>query len=367
MSKFVPLNGFGRVEKEYITITEDSTLNFNIKTYTSEEELLAATPEENTIGIITSNNVTKWILDYKIPNSTFNFKASAIGYKGIGGGTITSDANYNIYIIGLDLTANKIKIELDGFGTEQLYHCFTDGSGEIYYDIPATNGLNVYEIPEKIPYIILTIPVQSSVFNIQSVYDGCIEGTLWIAYDTSGTTSFDMLDGDNRLQIYPLTARQYINNTWIDVYAKIYQNNKWINLWNGELYVDGHQYKEITGGWWQNPSVYRESYSTQGSLAFSKSIVMSAPKSQTTNATTRKKIDLTDYNQLIFDFSGNTSDVSEIYIHSLDSGRIDNSSLVVAKGTSSPISLAGVTGSYYISIIAWNERYPSFNNIKLIK
>lgn len=52
MNKFVSLEGFGRIEKEYIITTEDSALNFDIVAYATEEELAATQLKENTIGIV---------------------------------------------------------------------------------------------------------------------------------------------------------------------------------------------------------------------------------------------------------------------------------------------------------------------------
>lgn len=67
MSKIVPLEGFGRVEKEYITIIEDSTLNFDIVAYATEEELVAAQPRENTIGVVTTTPISNWVFSFSEP------------------------------------------------------------------------------------------------------------------------------------------------------------------------------------------------------------------------------------------------------------------------------------------------------------
>jgi hypothetical protein len=75
---------------------------------------------------------------------------------------------------------------------------------------------------------------------------------------------------------------------------------------------------------------------------------------------------MSGYNYLYFDVSGNTSDLSEVYVHSVDSGRIDNSSYA-GKGTTSPISISGINGEYYISFVAWNGRSHEYNNVRLVK
>lgn len=44
-----------------------ASLNFDVKAYATEAELLAATPKENTIGIISTTEMTGWIIDANQP------------------------------------------------------------------------------------------------------------------------------------------------------------------------------------------------------------------------------------------------------------------------------------------------------------
>lgn len=47
---------------------EGVELNFNVVTYATEEELLAATPSVNTIGVVTDIPITNWLFGYTEPN-----------------------------------------------------------------------------------------------------------------------------------------------------------------------------------------------------------------------------------------------------------------------------------------------------------
>lgn len=49
-----------------------SELNFTVKAYATEAELLAATPKENTIGIITTTPITNWIFGSTEPEVAAN-------------------------------------------------------------------------------------------------------------------------------------------------------------------------------------------------------------------------------------------------------------------------------------------------------
>lgn len=60
MSITVPLYGFG---------TGGTSLNFEVKAYATEAELKAASPKKDTIGIITTTEITSWIFSAEKPSS----------------------------------------------------------------------------------------------------------------------------------------------------------------------------------------------------------------------------------------------------------------------------------------------------------
>ena len=60
MSITVPLQGFGGA---------GTSLNFDIKAYETEADVLAATPKENTIGVVTSTPISSWTLSAIQPES----------------------------------------------------------------------------------------------------------------------------------------------------------------------------------------------------------------------------------------------------------------------------------------------------------
>ena len=61
MSITVPLYGFGG--------GGGTSLNFDVKAYSSEALLMAATPQENTIGIITTTPITSWMFSGTAPST----------------------------------------------------------------------------------------------------------------------------------------------------------------------------------------------------------------------------------------------------------------------------------------------------------
>ena len=73
-------------------------------------------------------------------------------------------------------------------------------------------------------------------------------GMIWISVGGSSSVEFNALK-HNTLQVYPICAKQYEVGAWVVKVAFSYQNNEWVNWWNGELFDNGNQFENITGGW----------------------------------------------------------------------------------------------------------------------
>lgn len=61
------------------------------------------------------------------------------------------------------------------------------------------------------------------------------EGMVWIQMGTSSPVAFNALK-ENRINIFPLIAKQYVSGAWVNKTAKIYQSGKWNDFVN-ELYL----------------------------------------------------------------------------------------------------------------------------------
>lgn len=74
-----------------------------------------------------------------------------------------------------------------------------------------------------------------------------VEGTVWISTGTSSTVEFNALK-KNGIQVYPISAKQYISGAWANVTAKSYQGGAWED-WIKYLYNMGDECTNLTGGW----------------------------------------------------------------------------------------------------------------------
>jgi hypothetical protein len=67
---------------------------------------------------------------------------------------------------------------------------------------------------------------------------------VWVFIGKSSAVAFNALK-KNGIQVYPISAKQYVNGAWVDVTAKSYQNGKWVD-WILYCY---HPTKGYIGQW----------------------------------------------------------------------------------------------------------------------
>lgn len=171
-----------------------SELNFTVKAYASETELLAAVPKENTIGIITTTPITSWI--------------------------------------------------------------FSTTEPEAY-----------------------------------------AEGMVWISTGISSAVEFNALK-KNGIQVYPTSAKQYVDGAFVSIDAHCYQNGEWNQFsmsWDGTLYNAGDQYTGITGGWKAASGVGQKATFNSTNITVSKT---GTNNDYETALYTKNKIDTTGFTKL---------------------------------------------------------------------
>lgn len=221
-------------------------LNFDVVAYDTEEALLAATPKENTIGIITTTAISSWIFSATEP-----------------------------------------------------------------------------ETPE--------------------------EGVVWISVATSSAVAFNALK-KNGIQVYPLSAKQYVSGAWVDVTAMSYQGGEWGEWFPGYLYYKGNEFEETTGG--LEISVgrttgYSEGVGTKGNDSI---ILDCSEKSTAIEAVTANKIDLTNYSTLKCNVKSFTNwgrfVITSTKVHDGDGVSYKDFTGV---GVNS-LDISGLNGSYYVCV-----------------
>lgn len=184
------------------------------------------------------------------------------------------------------------------------------------------------------------------------------EGLVWIPTGTFSTVNFNALK-KNGIEVYPLGAKQYVSDKWVDVYAYIYKDSEWVEfskvVTELYLYKDGNMFEEITGGWVTFGS---------GSVSNSKSgLVIKVPSGyKNGGASMKNQIDLTDY------------DVVKIVMTKANTGGPDltirKNGVDVASGNST-IDVSTITGlcefRFYVADSGSSGRITTVNSILLTK
>ena len=71
--------------------------------------------------------------------------------------------------------------------------------------------------------------------------DDLLEGDVWFPIGTSSPVEFNALK-KNGIQVYPISAKQYVGGAWVDVEAKSYQGGEWVGWYtsivkNGDILI----------------------------------------------------------------------------------------------------------------------------------
>ena len=128
-----------------------------------------------------------------------------------------------------------------GWGTGNI------GSGSGGLNFKVVGGTSQPASPkENTIWVNTDTGITSYIFSITEP-ESPVDGMVWISTGTSSPVGFNALK-KNGIQVYPISAKQYISGAWTDVTAKSYQGGEWVYWWNGEIYTNGFEWTEHTGG-----------------------------------------------------------------------------------------------------------------------
>lgn len=194
--------------------------------------------------------------------------------------------------------------------------------------------------------------------------ENATEGFVWIQIGNSSEVGFDIVEN---VKIYPISAKQYISDAWVDKEAKSYQDGAWVD-WFIYLIKDSTVMIEVTGNWVSEArsannagaSARKPSMSiTSGSIKF-------GYDSSTTSGgvvRTSNKIDLTGRNKLTLICDSNSEDStflslciwSEMGSYYSD-GLVSRTIIPAGSNTEVSVDISGLNdGSYYIGFFIYTK------------
>lgn len=196
---------------------------------------------------------------------------------------------------------------------------------------------------------------------------GAREGAVWIQTTTDSTVAFNAAKR-GVLMVYPLMCKQYISGVWTEVTAKSFINNGWRD-WLVYLYSSGNPHTELTGGWEGKAHRRQDTIPPEGwtvgswapnvtpdaeynnAVCMKVELVADNYNNYSGSARTVKKIDLTDFNQIIFNLTFPGS-VVYVYVTQSETSYSAVKQLEVTGGTNKAVSLdvSDLSGEYYVGI-----------------
>ena len=197
--------------------------------------------------------------------------------------------------------------------------------------------------------VVTTTEITSYIFASEEPAEP-VEGMVWFCTGVGSSAEFNALKKENAIQIYPLAARQYINNTFVEVPVMSYQAGEWVHWYvTTYLYDNGFQNETITGGWSHvNDSEYAD-YTTTPSLGYS----YRAGSGNFSHFWTNNLIDLTKFRVLRGECvkTANANDYQRFGVtRDKGAGAWDTvfvACVDISTGTLS-VDISGLTGSYRV-------------------
>lgn len=187
-------------------------------------------------------------------------------------------------------------------------------------------------------------------------------GRVWISTGASSPVEFNALK-KNGIQVYPLSAKQYVSGVWRYVAAKSYQGGKWVNwVWVSYLYNSGDKCEDITGGW--SSSGYSGGGVEVTSATYGTDRITFTGTNNAHNvACTNNPIDLSKYSKLKF-FGAVTADGSydgrrfglTVAISKTKDFSNSAAQMPLLKGTydgeNAALDISGVSEKFYVAVFA---------------
>lgn len=183
------------------------------------------------------------------------------------------------------------------------------------------------------------------------------EGDVWFPVGTSSPVEFNALK-KNGIQVYPLSARQYVGGVLVDKAAKSYQGGEWAD-WTTYLYKDGTEFGNVTGGWTAEGYTASGVSVSAGEILADGSIGLYGADNVHDVLGTKNAIDLSKYSTIIADgtvLSSYSNGLSITIAVCRQKQNFNNNIVASAEWNRNSgavsINVSAVTGEYYIVVYA---------------
>lgn len=354
-----------------------SSLNFKVLGNCSKP----SNPSENTIWIDTDEDVTGWafsdecsfkgqitkntislysrtFLRDSVEYTFFKQKTGVAAYATIPTFTVAGVVYQGVLVLSRDRDSCKvvaIRKDLSGntLSTTEIvpYSYRLHGGKTYYYTVALTYEKTSGEagVPTDIPANFASAYAEVA-DSLVPTYDAY--GMVWFGVDKYSATPFNALK-KNCIQVFPVTAKQFVGGGWRKVHAEVYQDGIWKEPFV-YLFFNGATNSNLTGG--INGTV------SEGSLHFDATV----NASYNNTYTTKSKVDLTNYKS-VKALIRSTNTEKDVYFRlsvsdsAANGERFTSSSIVAGKYSYGSfenevrevaLDISSLSGTYYLGY-AW--------------
>ena len=255
-------------------------LNFKVVGGTSAP----SNPTENTIWVNTDKKITGWHLGAEEPN-VYDIKANAEDPHQYYAPHVLSNGDILNFVIPQTCTVFDW-VRIDGIDGKTYAIRYADGRPVTSWDAGVKVGIVVSN------ETVYMGDIEWFVAKLLTYGSFCHEeGTVWIQTGTTSPVEFNALK-KNGIQVYPMSANQYVNGAWVAKNARTYQGGTWVD-W---IHPDIAKIYNLTE--------VRENGTGGATVTIGKKMVLTTTSAGSTQGYvafySAEKIDLTNYSKLTF-------------------------------------------------------------------
>ena len=233
---------------------------------------------------------------------------------------------------------------------------FKHGAGGANLNFKVIGGTATPANPkENTIWVNTSTAVTSWVFSVTEP-EVPVSGMVWFFTGITSGASFNALK-KNDIQVYPVSAKQYVSGAWVEKPAKIYQGGAWVKLLP-DLFLlskDG-THDGVTGGWYIPPG-HELTKQSDGTYLFRRNTP------NYSQAYTNNKIDVSEYKTLIIKKVSSAGTLS-LWLE----GEVARGDSTYAGAEEINIDISAVSGKYKVYMATnGNGNYGYIESIRLVK
>lgn len=197
--------------------------------------------------------------------------------------------------------------------------------------------------------IITETPITSWIFSATEPSPAAA-GMVWITVGTASTFEFNALK-KNAIQIYPISAKQYVSGAWMDVTAMSYQGGEWV-AWVSYIAINEEE--------WNKTLPYPGLSYSYGSYYFTDDALQGyvSGNLKAVTVVTKELVDFSDINHVkfLYDLSADLGTNGQLLAVISSSKTSANEEYIIgelliktaATNKAAVLDVSGITGSYYL-------------------